>query len=243
VHDGLGEAGGVVLHTHGLVGFVDCEIPDSVDLANLCERHHCRLTGRCAVLIHHVKLCHGIDFTRATAALRVEFLDVLEEAGAGEVLRTDQLAADDAALVDNVGFREFEAAVELVRRLVFIEDGEQGEVLLGDVMLVLGEGLVAGDGYDLDAGHLVLEGLQAGHFFNAGGAPAGPEVEHDHFALKTLQVDGMLAVADGEHGGWPANLIIKRAAVTSGGEGAGEEDQKACTCDLPHKVFILAVFL
>ena len=219
------------------------EVAYAVDLANLCQRHHCGLAGGCAVLIHHVKLCHGIDFTRATPALRVELLNVFEEAGAGEILRADQLAADEAALVDDVGFREFEAAVELVGRLVFIEDGEQGEVLLGDVMLVFCEGLVAGDGYHLDAWHLVLKGLEAGHFFDAGGTPTGPEVEHDDFALKTLQVDGVLSVVDGEGGGGAANLIIEGASIAAGGEGAGEEDQKACTCDLPHKVFILALFL
>ena len=243
MHYGLGEAGGVVLHAHSLVGFVDCEIPDSVDLANLCERHHRCLTGRCAVLIHHVKLCHDIEFTRAMAALRVQFPDVLEKARAGEILRTDQLAADDATLVDDVGFRELEAAVKLVGRLVLIEDGEQGEVLLRDVMLVLGEGLVARDSDDLDVGHLLLKSLQAWHLFNAGGAPARPEVEHDDFALKTLQIDGVLAIVDGKCGGWPANLVIQGAAVTSGREGAGEKDQKACMCDLPHKVLILAVFL
>jgi hypothetical protein len=45
---------------------------------------------------------------------------------------------------------------------------------------------------------LLLESLQTGHLFDAGGTPAGPEVEDDHFALKTLQIDGVLAVVDGE---------------------------------------------
>jgi len=198
VHDGLGEAGCVILHANCFLCFIDLKVAYAIDLANLCERHDGSLAGGRAVLIHHVKLCHGIDFTRATPALRVEFLNVFEEAGAGEILWADQLAADDAALVDDVGFREFEAAVEFVGRLVFIEDGEQGEMLLGDVMLILCEGLVAGDGDDLDSGHLVLEGLQTGHLFDARGTPASPEIKDDHFTLKTLQVDGVLAVVDGE---------------------------------------------
>ena len=54
-------------------------------------------------------------------------------------------------------------------------------------------------------GQLVLEGVQAGQFFDAGGAPGGPEVEHDDFAAKLGEVDGVLAVVDGEHAGagWP----------------------------------------
>jgi hypothetical protein len=155
-----------------------------------------------------------------TLSLRVQFLDVLEETWAGEILRTDQLSADDATFVDDVGLREFEAAVELVGRLVLIEDGEQGEMLLGDVVLVLCEGLVAGDGDDLDLGHLLLEGLQTGHFLDAGSAPACPEIQHDYFALKTLQIDGVLTVADGKGRGGPANLVGKSASIAACSEGA-----------------------
>jgi hypothetical protein len=93
-------------------------------------------------------------------------------------------------------------------------------VLLGDVVLVFCEGLIAGDGDNLDAGHLVLEGLQAGHFFDAGSAPAGPEIEHDHFALKTLHIDGVLTVADGKYGGFEADLVGKSASIAADGEGA-----------------------
>ncbi len=57
--------------------------------------------------------------------LRVQFLNVFEEAGAGEILGTDQLAANDASLIDHVGLGKVEAAVQLVGRLVLIEDGEQ----------------------------------------------------------------------------------------------------------------------
>ena len=243
MHDGLGEAGCVVLDADCLLGFVELKVANAVDLANLCEGHHGGLAGGRAVLIHHIKLCHGIDFTRAGRGLGVELLNVFEEAWVGEILWTNQFAADDPALVDDVGFREFEAAVELVGRLVFVEDGEQGEMLLGNVMLVLCEGLVAGDGYDLDARHLLLEGLQTGHFFDAGGAPTSPEVEDDYFALKTLQVDGALAVVDGEGWGGAPDLVGKCASIATGGEGAGEKDEKSRTFDLPHKVFILALFL
>jgi hypothetical protein len=243
VHDGLGETRCVILHANGFPRLVDLNVPYAIDLANLCQSHRCSLAGPCAVLIHHVKLCHGIDFTARWLGLGVQFLDVLEEAWAGEILRADQLATDDAALVDDVGFRELEAAIELVRGLVLIEDGEQAEMFLGDVVLVLGEGFVAVDGHDLDAGHLVLEGLETGHFFDAGGTPAGPEIQDNHFALKALQVYRVLAIADGERWGYTADLVGKSTSIAAGSEGAGEEDQKSRTLDLPHHSHSSHLFL
>jgi len=114
VHDGLSEARRVVLHANGFRCFVDQDVPDAVDLADLCQGHHGSLRGSRTVLIHHIKLCHGPDFTARSLALRVQFLNVLDEACTGEILWTNQLAADDAALVDDVSFRELKAAVELV---------------------------------------------------------------------------------------------------------------------------------
>lgn len=113
-------------------------------------------------------------------------------------------------------------------------------MLPGYIMLIIREGFVACYGHDLNLGHLLLEGLETGHFFDAGSTPAGPEIEHDYFALKTLQIDGVLAVIDGKYRGLSANLVGKGASITAGGDGAGKENQKSRTHDLPHKVFILA---
>ena len=59
----------------------------------------------------------------------------------------------------------------------------------------------------------------------ARGAPAGPEVEHDHFALKILQIDRVLSVVDGKYRGLAANLVGKSASIAAGGEGADYRDQ------------------
>jgi len=93
-------------------------------------------------------------------------------------------------------------------------------VFLGYVPLVLCKVFITIDGDDLDAGHLVLKGLQAGHFFDAGGAPTGPKVQDNHFALKTLQVNSVLAVIDGKYWSFEADLVGKRASIAAGGQGA-----------------------
>lgn len=221
MHDGLGQARCIVLHANRLLHLVDLNVAYAIDLANLRESPHCRLIGRCTVLIHHVKLCHTKDFTGRSPSLRVQLLNVLYETWAGEVLRTNQFAADDSALVDDIGLGEFETTIKLVGRLLLIEHGEQAKVFSFHVMLVLCEGFVAGDGDHLDLGHLLLKGLQTWHFFYAGSTPAGPEIQHDYFALKTLQVHGVLAVTDGKGGSYAANLVGECSSIAACGEGAG----------------------
>jgi hypothetical protein len=76
----------------------------------------------------------------------------------------------------------------------------------------------------LNVWHVPLESLQTGHFLYAGGTPAGPEVQHDHFALKTLQIDGVLAVVDGKRRGYSADLVGKSASIAACRYRAGEKD-------------------
>ncbi len=58
MHDGLGEAGGVILHAHGPGGFVELKLPHTVDLAHPAQGHHGSLAGHCTVSIQHIKLRH-----------------------------------------------------------------------------------------------------------------------------------------------------------------------------------------
>ena len=80
-------------------------------------------------------------------------------------------------------------------------------MLLGHVVLILGEVFITGDGYDLNLWHALLQGLQAGHLFDAGSAPAGPEVQDDDLAAKAAKINGMLTIADGEDGRDASELV------------------------------------
>ena len=119
---------------------------------------------------------------RELVDLRSQILEVADEIGAGELLCSYQLAANDTAFVDDVGLGKTVAAVESVGGLLLVENGGEVDVVLKDVVLVLGEVFIAGYSYDLDVGELVVEGFEAGHLFDAGGAPACPKVKNHDFA-------------------------------------------------------------
>jgi len=119
---------------------------------------------------------------RELVDLRSQILEVADEIGAGELLCSYQLAANDTAFVDDVGFGKTVAAVKSVGGLLLVENGGEVDVVLKDVVLVLGEVFIAGYSYDLDVGELVVEGFEAGHLFDAGGAPACPKVKNHDFA-------------------------------------------------------------
>ncbi len=237
--DGFGETGCVVFDAHGFVGFVEFGAADSIDLADATECSDGLFGGGCAKAIHYVKLRHTSDFSRGRRGLRGKFFEIGDEVRGGEVLRTDELAADDALLVDDVGFGEAEAAVEGVGLLVLVEDGEHGDVALCDVGLVLAVVFVAGDANDLNLGELLLQGDERWHLLDAGGAPAGPEVENDDLAAIVGEVDGVLPVGDGEDGGGVAELAGAGVAIAAGGEEAGQggEGAKADCVLRPHSSY------
>ena len=232
MNDGLGEAGGVVLDADGLFGLVEGEMADSVDLANAAEGHHGGLCRRSAVAIHYVKLRHGFDFTSEACGRGsgAEAVEVVDDFGAGPVLGGDELAAEDAIAVDGVGFGDLRGAVEGVDAGVGVADGEEVDVIAleeGAVGIVV---LVHADGDDGDAGHLVLEGEQAGELVDAGSAPAGPEVDEDDVAAEFGEVDGVCAVGDGELRGGFADVLGVVAAVAAGDQECGSESDGEQVC-------------
>ena len=75
--------------------------------------------------------------------------------------------------------------------------------------------LVDADGYDDEAGHLALEGEEAGELFDARGAEGGPEIEDDDAAAELAEVDGSAAVVQDELGGGFADVFGVGASITS----------------------------
>ena len=121
----------------------------------------------------------------------------------------DEFAADDAIAVDDVGFRgagSIECGVGALRE---VEDGgDAGDVVIDEVLAVgVGVGVEA-DGEDDDVGQAALEVDEGGELFEAGRAPAGPEIEDDDFALGLIlaEADRLCAVADDDGGSVFADL-------------------------------------
>jgi len=158
---------------------------------------------------------------RTTA--RLEVLEVVLDLGAGPVLGTDEFAAEVSVAVDDVGFGDLGGAVKGVDALFGVADGEEVDVVLGKEAAVDVVVLVDADTDDGELRHLMLEGEEAGKFFDAGGAPGGPEIEDDDAAAELGEVEGLDAVGDFEEGGGVAEVFRVGAAVTAG---CGEEESE-----------------
>jgi hypothetical protein len=214
----LGEAGGVVLDAYGLFGFVDGEVADSVDLADAGDRQDGGFCWLCVVTVENVELRHIVDFIRRAEGLGAEAVEVGDDGGGGPVLVADEFAAEDALLVDDVGLGDLDGAVEGIDALVGVADGEEVDVVLLEEGAVGGGVIVDADGDDGEAGHLVVEGEEAGELVDAGSAPTCPEVEEDDVAAEAGEVNGGGAVGEGELWGGEADAAGVVAAVAAGGD-------------------------
>ena len=146
--------------------------------------------------------------------------------GAGRVLRGDELAAEDAARVDDVGLGELEGAVEAWDARGGVAQGEQVDAVVEQEAAVGSGVVVLADGEDGELREAVLKFHQAGQFLDAGKAPCGPEVEDDDAATKLGERDGAAAVGEGELGGWGADAGGVVAAVAGGERERAEREEK-----------------
>ncbi len=149
---------------------------------------------------------------------RSEVLEVVDDLGGGPVLGSDEFAADDAVAVDDVGFRRaggVKGVVGLIGSVV--DDGHVVEVVIDEVLAVV-DGLgVKGDGDDDEVGDALLKLLHRRPLRGAVGAPAGPEIKDDDFALGLIlaEADGLGAVVDDDGGGVFADLSGMGSAVAA----------------------------
>jgi hypothetical protein len=157
--------------------------------------------------------------------LRLEFAEVVEDLGAGPVLGGDELAAEDAARVDDVGFWDLDGAVEVGDTGGGVAQGEQIDVVVEEELPVDGRVFVLADGENGDLREAALESHEAGHLYDAGRAPGGPEVEDDDVAAEAGEVDVLRAVGEGEEGCGCADARGVVAAI-AGGEGERAEGEK-----------------
>jgi hypothetical protein len=145
----------------------------------------------------------------------LELGEVAGDLGAGPVLCADELSAEDALFVDDVGFGDLGGAVECVDALVGIADGDKVDVMLGEETLVDVGVLVHADGDYFEVRHLFLKGEEAGELFDARGTGGCPQVEHDDMAAEFAEIDGAGAVADDELRGGLVDVRGMTSAVAS----------------------------
>lgn len=124
--------------------------------------------------------------------------EVVHDVGVGPVLGVDELSAEDALLVDDVGFGDLFGAVEAVDPLLLVADGDQIDVMLDQKLVVEVGVLIDADGDDFEVGHLLVQFEQAGQLLDAWGAPGGPEVEHNDVAAQLAEIDAVGSVGDSE---------------------------------------------
>lgn len=156
-----------------------------------------------------------------------EVFQVVEDFGIGPVLGADEFAADDPVSVDDVGFGRPRCVEGIAGLVVEIDDGgDAGDVVVDQVLAVVGLGGVEGDGDDSDVGHVALELDEGGELLCTGRAPAGPEIEDDDLALFFVLAEGhgLSAVVDGDFGGAFADLSGVGGAI-AGKQAAGNRQQ------------------
>jgi len=154
---------------------------------------------------------------RGLGEARLEAAEVVLDFGGVPVLGADEFAADDALAVDDVGFgwaRGSEGEIGFVGGIE--DDGHVVEMVVGDVLLVVGGVAVEGNGEDDGVGNLLLELLEGGPLGGAVRAPRSPEVEDDDFAPVLAEADGLRSVANGEVGRRRADVGGVGSAVAAG---------------------------
>lgn len=147
-----------------------------------------------------------------------EIAQIVHDLGGGPVLGADEFAADDAVGINNVGLGRPGGVEGVVGALGEVEDGgDAGDVVIADVLLVSAGVGVEGDGDDGDVGHAALQVDEGGKLFEAGRAPAGPEIEDDDFALVLIgaEADGLRSVLDDDSGGVLADLSGVAGAIAA----------------------------
>jgi hypothetical protein len=180
-----------------------------------------------------------IETCGTRSAFRIS--EVLEEGAdfwAGPVLGADELAADYAFAVDDVGFRPHVGVEEICGGLLGVADGDEVDVAAKQEAGVGVGVLVDADGEDGEAGLVVVEFEKRWQFDDAGLAPSGPEVEQDDLAAITGEVDGGCAVGYGEIGGGLAGLGGMGAAVAGGDKGQREKEKDGEESREPHILII-----
>lgn len=127
----------------------------------------------------------------------------------------DEFAPDDAVLVDDVGLREADCAVEIAAEVVSVADCYQIEWMLGEELTVGRLIFVRADSEDGHLRQTALESDESWQLLQAGNAPCGPEVQDDHAPSVGGEANRGGGVADGEVRRRLTDVVWMGAAIAS----------------------------
>jgi hypothetical protein len=147
----------------------------------------------------------------------LELRQIVSDFRAVPVHGTNELPADYAVAVDDVGFRPAKGTVGVGSFSGIVADGYEIHPEILEKLVISGIVLI-----DADAEHgdpvllqLRLHLDQRGRFFDTGRAPRSPEIQDDHLAPKLAERNGVVGILDGEIGGILADAGWAGAAVAS----------------------------
>lgn len=130
--------------------------------------------------------------------LQLKVSEVVEDFRVGPVLWADEFAADFTLAVNDICLRGAGSTEGQIALLGFIVDGEKVDLVVGEELMIGGGFIVKVHPENDDLRHLLLERIEGGKLFQAGGAPGGPEIENNDSAAIIAEVDCRCAIDNGE---------------------------------------------
>jgi hypothetical protein len=173
------------------------------------------------------------NFAQDDNSLLLEITEIVQNFGVGPAIfgHADELAADDAAAVDDVGLGWAGRIEGVIGGICDVVDGEEARQVVIDKVLAVGRLVgIEGDGEDDDLGHLALELDEGGELLGAGSAPARPEIEDNGLAAVVAEGDGLRTVANDDGGRLFTDLGGVAGAVAGAqprAQGAEDSQQSA----------------
>ena len=150
----------------------------------------------------------------------------------------DDLAANYALPIDDVGFRPAFGTVHLRDGLIWVTNSGEVDVKAIEESAVGAGVFVDADGEDGQLGVLVMQGNESGCLLNTWWALTPPEVQQNDFASIVLKTNRVFAVGHGEIRSDFTGLCWMGAAVATGRHDQRKQAAEAKKARKPHILII-----
>lgn len=113
------------------------------------------------------------------------------------MLGTNELAENLSGAVNHVGLRRACGTVKLFELVIVVVDGQEIELVVAKEALVGAVRIIVTDGQDCDfVSHAALQPVQIRNFFDAWGAPGGPQVQEDNLTAIVVQRNRVIGIVE-----------------------------------------------